>query len=256
MSRMLFDKLRKLGPVGLLGILWAAIPSLLGLYMVARLGTIAEFLVRHHDAGGAAGWTALMALCIGLGLLPVYSNTLLCGWVYGWLLGGGLAMTSYFLAAIIGFYLAHGVSHARVNALIESHDGARRVRRALVFEDRRKTLLIVTLWRLSGSPFPLTNLAMASCGVPLGTYLLGTMCGLTPRVFIGTLMAGAVASTGARDIQSLVTESQHPALWVSGFIASMIVLGIIGQIARRALQRVTAERPTETSTPTSTNEQS
>lgn len=253
MSRMLLDKLRKLGPVGLLGVLWAAIPSLLGLYMVARLGTIAEILVRHHDAGGAVGWTALMALCIGLGLLPVYSNTLLCGWVYGWLLGGGLAMTSYFLAAILGFYLARGVSHRRVNTLIEAHDGARRVRRALIFEDRRKTLLIVALWRLSGSPFPLTNLAMASCGVPLGTYLLGTLCGLTPRVFIGTLMAGAVASTGARDIQSLVTESQHPALWISGFVASLVVLGIIGHIARKALQRVTAERSPKPATEKSAN---
>lgn len=248
MSAMLLPKLRKLGPVGLLGILWAAIPSLLGLYMVARLGTIAELLQQHYDVAGAAGWTALMALCIGLGLLPVYSNTLLCGWVYGWLLGCALAMTSYFLAAILGFHLARGVSLERVNALIEAHDGARRVRRALVFEDRKKTLLIVSLWRLSGSPFPLTNLAMASCGVPFGTYLLGTLCGLTPRIFIGTLMAATVARTGARDIQALVTESQHPALWALGLVASLIVLGIIGHIARRALHHVTAERPTDDAT--------
>src|SRR5262245_59537439 len=88
-------KLRKLGPVGLLGILWTVFPSLLGLVMVARLGSIVEFLGQHHGPAGGLGWTALMALCIGLGLLPVYSNTLLCGWVFGWWLGWLSAMTSY-----------------------------------------------------------------------------------------------------------------------------------------------------------------
>jgi uncharacterized membrane protein YdjX (TVP38/TMEM64 family) len=241
MDSTLLANLRKLGPVGLLALLWAILPALLGLYMVARLGTVAAFL-SQADAGPAwFGWTAFISLAIGLGFLPVYANTFLCGWVFGWWLGCASAMLSYFAAAIIGFCLARSVAHSRVEPLIEAHEGARRVRQALLFEDRRKTLLIITLWRLSGSPFPLTNLAMASCGVPMSTYLLGTFFGLTPRVIFGTLIAATAAGTGARDIQSLVKESQHPALLLLGFLASLLVLAVIGQIARKALDRVTAE---------------
>ena len=241
MERTLGSRLRELGPVGLLGVLWLLLPAVLGLYVVARLGAIAAYL-GHAPTGPAwFGWTGFMALAIGLGFLPVYSNTFLCGWVFGWWPGCASAMLSYILAAIIGFYLARYVTQTRVDALIEANDSARRIRQALIFEDRKKTLLILSLWRLSGSPFPLTNLVMASCGVPLSTYLLGTLIGLTPRVIFGTLVAASAASTGARDIQSLVTETQHPALLALGVLTSLLVLGIIGQIAQKALRRVTAE---------------
>jgi len=228
--------LRRLGPAGLLGLMWVVVPGLLGLCMVAKLGTIAGVLAQGWPAIVLI-WTGLMALCIGLGLLPVYSNTLLCGWVFGWKVGSVSATLSYLCAALLGYYLAHSLSHARVNAIIEQHASAQRVRHALVYQDKRRSLLLVLLWRLSGSPFPLTNLVMASCGVPLGTYLLGTLLGLGPRVVIGTLIAATAAQTGARDIQSLVRDNQSPTLLAMGIAASLLGLGLIGQLGRSALRR-------------------
>jgi uncharacterized membrane protein YdjX (TVP38/TMEM64 family) len=232
---------RKLGPLGLLGILWTAVPALGGLYLVARLGSVAEFLASAPTRAFPL-WTAFMAICIGCGLLPVYSNTFLCGWVFGFGPGFVSAMLSYSVASVIGYLLARRVSYERVNAVIEEHDAARRVRHALLGEGSRRSLVIVTLFRLSGSPFPVTNLLLASCGVPLKTYLLGTLLGLAPRILVGTFVAATAARTGARDLQALVRDTNHPALLALGVLASLAALALIGHIARSALRRITVEQ--------------
>lgn len=231
---------RKLGPVGLLGLLWIAFPSVLGILMVARLGVLAD-LLSHERLLSLPLWTLLMALCIGVGLLPVYANTFLCGWAFGWGWGWISSVGSYLMAAVLGYHIAHRLSFGRVNALIEESDAASRLRQVLLHDDRRRALLIVSLWRLSGSPFPLTNLMMASCGVPMRIYLFGTLLGLGPRVAVGTLLAFSAARTGAHDLQTLVRNSEHPVFLAIGFLATLLTLGLIGQAARRTIRRVAKE---------------
>lgn len=233
--------IRKLGPVGLLGLLWMAFPIVLGVLLVAKLGAVAEALHQYSPVSWPV-WTVFMALAIGVGLLPVYANTFLCGWVFGWAGGCLSGVLSYLGAAAIGYYLSRRLSYDRVNAVIEESEGARRVRYALVHSSPRRTLVIVSLWRLAAAPFPLSNLVMASCGVPLGIYLRGTLFGLGPRVVVGTLIAATAARSGARDIQALVGSSQHPALVVLGLLASVLILVMIGNIAMRALRKVTSEQ--------------
>jgi uncharacterized membrane protein YdjX (TVP38/TMEM64 family) len=229
---------QKLGPVGLFGLLWVIIPTLCGFYLVSQLGPIAEYLGRNR-AVSAPVWTMLMALCIGVGLLPAYSNTFLCGWVFGWIPGCVSAITSYLGAATLGYYLAHRLSYQRVNSLIQDHESVRRVRHALLYQHPRRAVVIAALFRLAGPPFPLTNLLMASCGVPLRVYLLGTLLGLGPRVVVGTLVAASAARTGARDIQMLARNSQHPILLVVGAIGFLLGLGLLAHFSRSALRQAT-----------------
>lgn len=228
---------RKLGPVGLLGLFWLVVPALLGLYMVARLAVVVELLA-GADGKSILLFTALMGLVIGLGILPVYSNTVLCGWVFGLGIGCASALGSYLLAALIGYRLSYRLAYRRIHSTIEEHPSAQRVRHALVYDEKRRTFVIVLLWRLSGSPFPLTNFVMAGCGVPLGPYLLGTLAGLAPRVLIGTFIASTAAQSGAHDVQTLIRQSQHPLLLFIGALASLLFLGLIGHIARTALRRL------------------
>jgi uncharacterized membrane protein YdjX (TVP38/TMEM64 family) len=230
----------RLGSLGVLGLLWLALPGLLGLYLVVRLADVAA-LVASYKLLGLGLWTVAMAVAIGIGLLPVYSNTIICGWVFGWLAGGSSAIVSYLGAALIGFFLSQRFSQDRVQALIDESPAARRIHRALLHHNRRRSLLIITLWRLSGSPFPFTNLVMTSCGVPLGIYLVGTLFGLLPRVIIGTLVSATAARTGAKSIQALVLDTQQPGLLALGVVGSLLVLATVGQIARLALRRATAE---------------
>jgi uncharacterized membrane protein YdjX (TVP38/TMEM64 family) len=231
---------RRLGGLGIVGVAWLAVPGLLGLYLLVRLADVAQLLASYR-LGGTLLWTVAMACGIGFGLLPVYSNTIICGWVFGWPVGCASAMVSYLGAAVIGYRLSRRLSQQRVKELIDQSPAASRIHQALLHNDRRRALLIVSLWRLSGSPFPFTNLVMASCGVPMRIYLVGTLLGLLPRVIIGTLVAATAAQTGAKSIASLVFDSSQPLLLILGAVGTLLVLAIVGQVSRVALRRAVSD---------------
>ncbi len=234
---------KRLGYVGVLAALWVLIPSVTGLVMLAKLGTLAALWKSSASAWALLGYPLLLSLGIGLGFFPVASCNLLFGWVYGVKTGLPLALVTYLVGAVIGFVISSQTSHARVDALIEEHAEARQIRRALLRRSGGRTLFLVTLWRSAGFPFPFSNLLLTCCGVRLPVYLLATFLGLLPRVAVATLVAGTAAATGARDIQDLVRRSQQPALLVLGALLALGVLLVISHMARAALHRATAEPP-------------
>lgn len=230
----------RLGHVGVLGLLWLALPAVAGLWTLAKLGPVAELWGRDPSTA-IWMWSAIMAVTLGVGLLPITTTNVLYGWVYGWGPGCFAAMCTYQVAALIGYFIARHTSHARVDTLIEEDDTARRVRWALLHQSRGRAVLIVALWRLSGFPFPFSNLVLTSCGVRLPTYQLATLVGMLPRVLVATFVSSTAARTGARDIVDLVRRSQHPVLLLIGGALALGVLAMITYIARTALQRATAD---------------
>ena len=62
---------------------------------------------------------------------------------------------------------------------------------------------------------------------------------MLPRTAVAVALAAAASATGAEDIQTFVRH-RGPWLLVAGVLGGMAVLGILGTIARRALQRVAA----------------
>ena len=97
----------------------------------------------------------------------------------------------------------------RVHGVFEDHPKWDLVRRALAEEKPLKTLWIVFLMRLSPVlPFGTTNVLMATTGVPLPLYIVGTMLGLMPRM---GLVALAAAQAETFDFDS--AESW----WMLGF---------------------------------------
>jgi uncharacterized membrane protein YdjX (TVP38/TMEM64 family) len=80
---------------------------------------------------------------------------------------------------------------------------------------------------------------MATTGVPLPSFLAGTLLGMLPRTAVAVALAAAASSTGAEDIQTFVRH-RGPWLLAAGVMGGMAVLGALGMIARRALRRVTA----------------
>lgn len=240
---------QRLGYVGVLAALWVLVPSVTGLLMLAKLGTLAALWKASSASWASFGYPGLLAIGIGLGFFPVASCNLLFGWVYGVRVGLPLALATYLVGATIGFVISRNTSHDRVDALIEEHPEAQQIRRALLRRSRGRTLLLVTLWRSAGFPFPFSNLLLTSCGVRLLPYLLATFFGLAPRVAVATLVASTAAATGARDIQDLVRRSQHPILMGLGALLALGVLMLITQMARAALHRASAD-PAGKSPPT------
>jgi uncharacterized membrane protein YdjX (TVP38/TMEM64 family) len=230
---------RTLGPTGLLGLAWTAAPAVCGTLLLASLAPVSQWLLYHRPIGLAL-YTAVFVLGAGLGFLPTYAQSILGGWVFGVASGLPAALIGFTGGGWLGYAVARRVSRDRVEALIERNAKARAIRDALVGQGPFRALLVVTLLRLPpNSPFALTNLVMASTGVPLPAFLTGTLLGMLPRTAIAVGLAAAASSTGAEDIQTFVSN-RGPWLLAAGVVGGMAVLGVLGAIARRALRRVTA----------------
>lgn len=233
---------RRLGPAGVLGVVWLVLPGVCGILLLANIGVLSEWL-GMNQAVGLAVYAGVFMVSAGLGFLPTYSQSILGGWVFGFWLGFGGALAGFAGGSLIGYVVARTVSRDRVEKEIAAHPKWRAVREALIGQGFWKTLGIVTLVRLPpNSPFALTNLALSSAGTRPLAYLLGTVIGLSPRTGAAVWLAAAAAETGAKDIQGFIKESR--AEWwliVVMVVSFVVVLGVIGKIAEKALAKVTGE---------------
>lgn len=231
------EVLTKLGPAWMLLAFWLVCPAVTGPTLVAKLGRVVDWL-GPQPLHGLPLWTAGLAVVIGLGLLPAYANTIVCGWVFGFGLGLLSAMTTYLLSACLSHLIVKKVSVRHVAALIQASESAQRVQLALLRCNRRRALLIVTLFRLTGFPYPAGTLVLTSCGVSLRQNLLGTICGMMPRIAVATLIISRFAATGAHDIQAFLRASNNLLMLALGLLFGLAVLAVIAQIARNALNQL------------------
>lgn len=231
------DYLRRLGPTGLLALVWIWMPALMGFAVLVWIGPISDWLTARETAGVII-YVAVFIVAAGFGLLPTYAQAILGGWVFGVAIGVPAALMGFTGAALIGYGIARSVSRDRVERTIEENPRARVIHQALVGKSFVRTLLIVTLLRMPpNSPFALTNLVMASAGVAIVPYVIGTMVGMLPRTALAVALATA-ASREARDIVEFIDDGPGLLVLIVGLVMMFIVLGIIGAIANHALQRL------------------
>ncbi len=227
---------RQCGPAGVLGVAWVAMPPLAGFALLWKIETVSGWL-KSHGALGVLIYIAAFMVLAGVGMLPTYAQAILGGWCFGMALGFPAALTGFAGASLIGYAIARTVSRHRVEDVIESNAKSRAVRDALIGQGQLKTLGIVTLLRLPpNSPFALTNLVLASAGVRLLPFIIGTLIGMAPRTALAVYLGSGV--------QVLTRETLSPTqapkqVVIGGIILTVIVVLIIGHIANRALARVT-----------------
>lgn len=229
---------RRLGPAAWLGLAWSALPALGGFLVLLNLGLISEFLRGEAEAGsmrlvlGVALYIGCFILSAGCGLLPTYSQAILAGYAFGVPGGFGAAWVGFGGASLVGYLISRSLARDRVEQEIQREPKARVIRDALVGSGFAKALLIVTLVRMPpNSPFALMNLALCSSGVAKRIYLMGTLIGMTPRTFAAVLIGSQITDW---------SNLEKPRwLIVGGIALTVAVLGVIGTMASRALQRVT-----------------
>lgn len=225
----------RLGPAGVLGVLWAFFPAVCGSFLLVYADKVGLWL-RGHEANGPYIYTAGFILLSGLGLLPTYAVAILGGWAFGLAVGLPAALAGFFGGSLIGYGISRFASGDRVEKIIAEKPAWRAIRDALIGGSFLKTLAIVTLVRLPpNSPFALTNLVLASVRVPLLIYSLGTLLGMAPRTAVVLYIATLVRDMTAKD-----AAKQTPWwYYVIMAAASLLVLVVIGAIAKSALRRVT-----------------
>jgi uncharacterized membrane protein YdjX (TVP38/TMEM64 family) len=226
---------RRSGAAGPLAIVAAIMPALGGFALLGTLHIVGPWL-QSHGIAGIALYAAAFALFAGLALLPTYAQAVLGGWAFGFAAGFPAALAGFFGGALIGYGIAWRATGDRVKNIIDEHPKWRAVREALVGSGFWKTLGIVALLRLPpNSPFALTNLAMAAAKVPRVPYLLGTLIGMAPRTGVAVYIAS--------QIQDLATATDTKPKWMIfvGIGLTIVVIIVIGHIAKKALERVTRQ---------------
>ena len=229
--------MQEAGAVGILAILWTLLPALLGFTLLYFLGSISSWLAEQGSVGILV-YIGFFGISAGLGLFPTYAQAILGGWVFGMFIGIPAAIIAIVLASFIGYLIARVASGNRVQRILQRHSKSEAIRRALIGRSPLRTLGIITLIRIPpNSPFALTNLLIAACGVPLATCLVGTAIGMLPRTALIIIVAAAARSAGVDNFEAFMSQGRDPWMIGIGLITAIIVLVIIGSIAKGALQR-------------------
>jgi uncharacterized membrane protein YdjX (TVP38/TMEM64 family) len=170
------------------------------------LETVVAYRDRFHQALDAnvalalVAYGVLYALLVALSLPCGLIMTVAGGLLFGWLLGALAAITAATLGATIVFLIARSA----VGDALSQRAGPWLARLSQGFQkDALNYMLFLRL--VPAFPFWFVNIAPAVLGVPLRTFVLGTVVGITPATF-------AFASAGAGlDSVILAAKNEHAA---------------------------------------------
>jgi uncharacterized membrane protein YdjX (TVP38/TMEM64 family) len=192
-----------------------------------------------HDAGaaGVALFAAIYLIAPVL-LVPASVLTLGAGFLYGPLRGTLLVSPLSVAAASISFLLGRTLARRAVEKRVANDERFAAIDRAIGESGFR----IVLLLRLSPViPFVLLNYALGLTRVRFGAYLLASFLGMLPGTFLYVYL-GSAATSAARLSQHAGGPAGRAAFWV-GISATLVAVGVVTRIARRALGRALEERP-------------
>lgn len=228
--------IKQLGAVGPLALAATLFPVIGLVTVLWQLNNAADWLRSHADMGL---WIYIggFAVLAGIALLPTHAAAILGGWTFGFANGFPATLAGFFGGAIIGYLIASRAAGQRVVSLLDEHKKWRAVYDALLNSGFLRTLLIVALIRLPpNSPFAISNLVLASTRVPWLPFLLGTLIGMAPRIALVVWMSSHAATLD-------LNIGKNKWIIAGGIVLTLIVLAIIGTIAKHAIDRVTNPSP-------------
>lgn len=233
--------------MGVLAVLWAALPVLAGGALLWFLEPLSDFL-RQNLVLGWGIYLGAFALGAGLGLVPTYAMAVLGGWVFGPVGGAVGALLGCAAASTLGFGISRRISQASLAELVRRYPKVEALYEELVLRGMGRSVLLVALLRLPPQcPFALTNLVMGAAAVPFRAFLAGTLAGMFPRTLIAVLFAAAGAATGAKSLPELLSSGPGwPAVAV-GFAAMIVAFAMVAWMGKSALSRVRRSDAAETS---------
>jgi uncharacterized membrane protein YdjX (TVP38/TMEM64 family) len=226
---------RGLGRAGPVAVVATAAPILGACATIVAGPFVARWLHGQGTAGlvyFTVGLTALAALT----LTPTYATAVIAGWTFGFRAGATAAMIGAVGGATFCYLGARWLVGTRVAETFREHPRWDVVRRSLAEENALKTLWIVFLLRLSPVlPFGTTNVLLATTGVPLAIFVVGTLAGLAPRI-------GLVALAAAGAEQFDLASEQSWLMFAAGIGATMLCIVVLAVAGKHALERATREQ--------------
>lgn len=166
-------------------------------------------------------------------MLPASLMMMLSGFLFGIVKGFFVVWLATFFASTAAFVLARTLARPMVERRIARNVSFEVIDRAI----RRKGFFVVFLTRLILLlPFPALNYTHGLTDVRLRDYMLGTMLGMVPAIFLFVFL-GTLASDVADIVNGRVAlEGQHLVAVVAGTAGVLVVAALIVFAARRALK--------------------
>jgi uncharacterized membrane protein YdjX (TVP38/TMEM64 family) len=193
--------------------------------------------LRDQGMAGVVLFTLAFAVLGALTFAPTYSSSAIAGWTFGFRTGFPAVVIGTMAGAMVCHAVARRLAGERVAEAFRDHPPWEIVRQAMVEAGPFKTLWLVILLRLSPVlPFGTTNVLLATTGVKLHIYLLGTLLGLMPRT---GLVALAAAAAEGMDLGS----RERWWLLAGGLVATGMCIIVLAAIGKRALDRATRAKP-------------
>lgn len=232
----MLGRLRELGRLGPMALATAVLP-MAGSSALAAVGYPLGNWMHANPAIGALVFVLGVVIVSGFAFLPPNLIGILSGWAFGFVFGLAILIVAIVGAALTGYFVSRRLAGGRLTQLTDRNVRANAIRQALTQEGFVRTTAIVTLMRMSViMPFAFTNFFLAAAGVPVSTYVLGTFLGMLPRSAAMVLIGAGL---------SVLTFDGFNDRWflLAGIPATLILIIAIGIFSRRALDRLTLDRP-------------
>lgn len=206
----------RLHPTGFLGWMWVTLtPPLGSLFFVWKHQFMAD--IQLDSISNILLFTCLMALMMGLALLPTTFIAVTSGYFLGWIALPCLVF-SYSMASILGYRLGQLANSSLLDILFLNHPKLK-----LELEARKsKERDLIFFVRVSPVvPFAISNFLFATMRVSLRKVVIFGFLGMFPRTLI-VFATGVFAQTfiGAQDALS------SPLQWTIGL--AFLVIGGLG----------------------------
>lgn len=213
--------------------LFATILPISGSIVMLIVGPFLAVAMRGTGLLGATYFAIAYALLGGIAIAPTYTTSMIAGWAFGVRLGMATMVAGTMGGAFICYLGARRFAKERVMESFHDHERLDTVRRALLEDSVPKTLWIIFLLRLSPIlPFGTTNILLATSGVRLPIYLVGTLVGMIPRI-------GAIFFAAAGANQLDFKRQQSWWILAAGIAATVVCIAAMAMIGKRALDRAT-----------------
>jgi len=170
---------------------------------------------------------------------PCFPLTLGAGLLFGFQWGFGIALVASTAGAAAAFLTARYLLRDWLRARMAADARFAAVDRAIAHDGLRVVLLL----RLASIlPYNLVNYTIGVSGIGLGPFVLATLLGRIPitalHAYLGSISPGIVSLSTATTALSPV----EMAIYALGWVATLVAMGYIGRLTRRAFETVTSGR--------------
>lgn len=235
LQKKLTEIRKDFGKIGGMTGVTVVLPTIGSLLMLTVIYQISPWLQNNQQIGFLF-FVSFMTIFSGLALIATNILGVVSGFAFDFQIGVVAQMTGLVGASTLMFLLTSRYISKNFLATIEKKPKLKAIHHALLNESVFKTLLIITLIRLSPAmPFAGTNFIISASGVSFRTFILGTILGMSPR-------ATALVFVGSSLSELNFSEPQEAWLVILGIVATILSIIVISIVGKRALNKLIVEQ--------------